>query len=292
MARKHKKIPELPFRVLNGPLQGTYRELLGKIEKLDAEKLANGLPVIIRLHLQLAYMTYEATRYLCADSPEDASRIIQFIAVVPPMARSVLDGLFNTIYLSTDPAEKTRRYYRAAWKETRRDYELYKQRYKASRLWRDWLKSFRRLERLLAKEEGLSKKDYKAVDWWPIPSQMLKDKRLPVDIRHFFLYLTDWYYCAYSSEAHLSWPGLSVRGSIFLMDMRSNSDRQMAMKRKSDLIARAALLLLMTLSEVSVLFQLKLGTQLQYIWTLLLHPYEEAKELYEMRYQGLLQKCQ
>ncbi len=275
-------------KILDEPLQKVYGEILSEVQKLPKGKYPLGLPLLVQLHLQLTHTSYQATRFICAEQPEDPKRKIEYISAVPPIARSMLDGVFNIIFVSTDPEKKTRHYYRAGWRETAEHYQQYQEQYAALPEWKEWLESLKKLADALAKDEGLSTENPKEVAYWPIPSQMIKEPGLPTPIKDFLIYLDDWFYGAYSQESHLSWPGLAIRGSIFLLDIKSDSDREKASKRRSDLLASAMLLLLMMLSEVSALFSLQHEKELQYIWTILLSYFGEAKEVYEKRYQSLL----
>ncbi len=81
---------------------------------------------------------------------------------------------------------------------------------------------------------------------------------------------------------------MSVRGGIFLADLKSEIDRENAEQQKSHQVYRAFLMLLMMLSELTVGLSLGEDTKLKYVWTLLLNYFKEAKELYELRYKNLL----
>ena len=278
---------KVDFKVLNEPLQNVYAEILAGARKLSGPRIPPESPIIIRLHLEICYSAYQATRYLYADVPEDPKRKPQFLVVGPPIQRSMLDGLFNIVYLGLDLKKATREYYRGAWKETLQYYRRHKEKYGHNPEWRDWLESLQQLVAELARSEKLSEADYDTVDRWPTPGEMCK-RILPKETKTFFLHLQEWFYRSYSQEDHLSWPGLASRGVIFLRDLKSESDREYFEKQKSDQLYRALLVLLMTLSEVNARFSFGFGSQLQYIWTILLNYFDETRELYDLRYRALL----
>lgn len=45
--------------------------------------------------VQLAAFTYQSIRFLCADKPENPARKLEFAVAVPPLARTILDSVFN-----------------------------------------------------------------------------------------------------------------------------------------------------------------------------------------------------
>lgn len=278
---------KVDFKVLNEPLQHVYAEILARTKKLSGPGIPPESPIIIRLHLEISYSAYQATRYLYADVPEDPKRKPEFLTVGPPIQRSMLDGLFNIVYLGLDLEKATHDYYRGAWKETLQYYRRHKERYGQKPEWQEWLESLEKLVAELARNEKLSDADYNTVDRWPTPGEMCK-RTLPKETKDFFLHLQEWFYRSYSQEDHLSWPGLASRGVIFLRDLKSESDQEYVKKQKSDQLYRALLILLMTLSEVNARFSLGFSSKLQYIWTILLNYFDETRELYDLRYRTLL----
>ena len=75
---------------------------------------------------------------------------------------------------------------------------------------------------------------------------------------------------------------------IFLRDLKRETDQEYASKQKSDQVYRSLLLLLVALSEIDARFSLGESSKLTYIGGLLLHYFDETRELYELRYQRLL----
>ena len=278
---------KVDFKVLNEPLQKTYTEILARAKKLSGSSMPLGAPVIIRLHLEISYSAYQATRYLYAEMPEDPKRKPEFLTVGPPIQRSMLDGLFNIVYLGLDLEKATHEYYRGVWKETLQYYRRYKKKYGQKPDWQDCLEGLEKLVAELARSEKLNEADYGTVNRWPTPGDMCR-RTLPKGTKDFFLHLQEWFYRSYSQEDHLSWPGLARRGVIFLRDLKSEPDQEYVKKQKSDQLYRALLILLMTLSEVNAQFSFGFHTQLQYIWTILLNYFDETRELYDLRYRALL----
>ncbi len=163
---------------------------------------------VIQLHLQITHISYEATRYLYADMPEDQKRKTEFIAIGPPIQRSMLDGIFNIVYLLTDLQTKIIKYYKAAYREVSERYDRYEGKYGSLPHWKEWLDRFRKFkERLVADIKKLDPSfagDGAEKEKWPIPSVMCSDKSLPKNIQDFFTYLTNWFYRSYSQENHLT----------------------------------------------------------------------------------------
>ncbi len=289
MDNEKSGVMRVDFEVLNTPIQQAYAEVLSKVKRLSGHGIPDGLPVVVQLHLQVTYTAYQAIRYLCVDTPTSKERKAEFLSACQPIQRSMLDAVFDIIYLGLDLHDRTRAYYKAGWKESFDYYRKHQQKYGALPEWQGWLEELRLLTEGLAKSEHLTEADHDSIDWWPTPLQMIGDSSLPRDVTDFLSHLRDWFYKSYSQADHLSWPGLAIRGVVFLREPGSQSDQEYISKQKSDQVYRALLLLLMILSEINARFSLGHDVQLQYIWTILLSYFGETKELYELRYQRLLQ---
>ncbi|MDP3723812.1 MAG: hypothetical protein Q8R91_10015 [Candidatus Omnitrophota bacterium] len=285
-----KRANELEFKVLNDGIQKASNEVLSRFDGLLKVKFPRDLPTVIELHIKLAHSSYLGILHLCRNSLDAQRRRVELASVASPIARSMLDGLFNVIYLGADPKRTIRDYRRAGWRELVEPHLRNQEKYGSLPEWNDWFAESRKLANSIGETEGLSDEDLKSVRVWPIPSRMAADSKneLPKEIREFLQYLNDWFYRAYSQEAHLTWPGLAQRAFPFVRDLRRESEKERLAKYKSDHIYRAALLLLMTLSEVNTQLSLGTSTQLQYLWVLLSEYFLESKELYQLRYQKLL----
>jgi hypothetical protein len=73
--------------------------------------------------------SYEAVRYLAADTPEDYKRKPNYILVTPTINRQLLDLLFTLVYMFDDYPNRALEYERAGWRESVEEYNRLRARF-------------------------------------------------------------------------------------------------------------------------------------------------------------------
>jgi len=282
----------LPFGPVRDGLDPLYQAVLNKIEREWPSSLegTGALPVLLRAFVLTSANVYHSVRYLCADQPPDSSRKPEYAMSVPPLARTLLDTLFNVVFLFQDPKEHIRWYWRSAWREYREDVERWKSSYGADPMWADWVKSFEQMVEDFRDDWFIDAQTQSAdVPYWPHPTQMLKASALAPDRRAYLAYLNDWFYKDLSRASHLSGPGLITR-SFLLFRKGAGPERDAELLRfKGQVVFTVVTLFVALLSEIEGEVHFSLAPRMEYLWGLLRQYSEAARELYDKRYGGLLQ---
>jgi hypothetical protein len=279
----------LAFKVIKNTLDEALEALKQRIDREWPNNLATipGARVLFLTMVKVAINTYQSILFLAADIPKEDSPPLEFALSIPPLTRSLLDQLFATIFLAEDLNKRTQWYYKSGWREARETYDRYKAKYGKDSKWAEWLELNGKFLESIRTEWGVSEKeaaDLRRIKYWPIPSKM-KEKAKD---RVFLKYLDDWFYKTLSQDAHLSFPGLVHRGSALLLKPGSGERKEQLARRKSVAVATTITIMLALASEME--HHLRFGSQerLIYVWNVLIKYWEEAEELYKMRYEQFL----
>lgn len=282
----------LSFRVIRDQLDETLEALKNLIDREWPAALGRipGSRALFLTTIKVAVNTYDSVRFLAADLPEERAPRLEHGLSIPPLTRSLLDQLFTVIFLCEDLAARTPWFYKAGWREAKEAYERYRAKYGDRREWVDWLKAFGGNLETLRQEWGVSPEEAtspKRIEYWPIPSRMLKRQELAPETRTFLEYLEAWYYRTLSQEVHLSFPGLAHRGAALLL--KPGEERTALLtKKKSDAVLTTITIVLALASEMEYLLRFGLAKRLAYIWGVLVEYWEDAKDLHAARYERFL----
>jgi hypothetical protein len=105
----------------------------------------------------------------------------------------------------------------------------------------------------------------------------------------FLTYLDEWVYGDLSSSSHGHWSGLVQRmGQVLRIERSDNDDLRIANKYRSDVLLQQMTLLLCLVTEIIVAADFDNKAKAAYLWQLLSALSDEAKDLYNLRYQVLL----
>lgn len=290
-----KDVPEerrLDFEVIREPLATLAEATLNKIEREWPAGLAgiSGARVLFQLLAYIALTTNQTITYICAEKPDDPRRKIEFVDSAPPLLRSLADAIFTVVFIAEDIPERVRAYYRGGWREVAELDAAYRARYGSDPAWQEWLTAHAEFVATLQRDNGITEAEVlnpRSIQYWPIPSQMKPQCRKP-ETRAFLEYLDAWFYRQLSQETHLSCPGLSHRGGMFLRPKDDPLRESMWMKKRSDAVVLAVTLLLAFLTEVNAALGFDLGPRCAYLWGVLRQYLPIAEELYVARYRDLL----
>ncbi len=294
------EIPERRFEDYNGVSFSEFREKLDDlleavfnlIDRDWPSKYAHNidLKVILLGTVKITENTYRSIRYLCADRPKSVARKLEFAVSVPPLARTILDSVFNVVYLFDDLDHRLEWYHKSGWREAYEEYLRYRDRYGHDPAWKEylgWQKAFADYAREQWDITDDEVSNVKSIQWWPNPGKMARDPHVSQDRRCYLRYLNDWFYKTLSADSHLSWPGFARRSGHFL-----NNDEEKRLnllrKYKSDCVTGTISLVLSLLSEIECEFKFGRAQRLKEVWATLGEVVLETKELYEFRYAGRL----
>ena len=242
--------------------------------------------------LQTARWTFVASLYLLADSPADPCRHLEFTVAVPPLTRTILDMLFNFVFIFDDFQERLCWYLQSGLDETERMIKRFGDTYSGDPAWSPWLSDLSRVRKPFAmSRDRVCGKRNPPQRRFPHPGKIVRGEVPFKDPQSldFLRYLNDWFYRDLSSSSHGHWYGLANRYAQILR-VRANDEAQtkFARKHKSDCIFQQTTLLLCLASEVIAAAGFDNKPKARYFWGLLTGYWGEAKELYTLRYQMLL----
>lgn len=282
----------LDFGVIKGSFDKLLRATENKVEREWPLPLgsvgAHALPFLFAL--KTARWTYVATCYLLADTPEDPHRHLEFAVAAPPLNRTVLDLVFNVVFIFDDYNERLCWYMESGLNEIERTIARFRNTYAGNPAWDQWLAEFAKANAPFTDtRDRVCSGKLPPKKRFPHPGGILKEKFKCADSLKFLNYLNDWFYRDLSSSSHGHWRGLGSRtAQIFRIETKDDAQIKYAQKYKSDCLVEQVALMLCLVSEIIAAAQFDNKSQANYIWGILAAYSLMTKELHEMRYQKLL----
>ena len=177
---------------------------------------------------------------------------------------------------------------KAGWREIAEENLRFKNEYGEDPEWQEYLDVHRELLEKVQIAAGITSEeadDPSSVQYWPIPSQMIRQSSAASDRQGFLQYLYDWHYKVLSQDTHGSLPGLVRRASPLMPDFVNAPERDDWLRKlQSDSFVASVTLTLAIVSELEVELEFGISESIQYIWTILGDSSEDAKQLYERYY--------
>jgi hypothetical protein len=250
------------------------------------------------LSLKLARHTYRTVFYLCADQRlGEHDWRWEYTLCLPAVNRTLLDSLFNIVFMLEDLEPRSAWYFQSGWRETRIEYQRYQMQYGSDPAWTPWLDGAKAFLDQGSQHFGISASELagpaqKAT--WPNPGRMpnyqIDPMTRPPD-REFLAYLNDWFYREMSAEAHLSAFGLVKLGALLLRhDLPEEQSDQIVNefypKHRSVQVTRTVILLLCLVAELERHFSFGLAIRIIELWNVLGESAPEALEIFERRYKS------
>ncbi len=284
---------ETPLKIDLSPLRTPLQEIpeaifnrLSREKKGELKAIYQGLDIILPIMVKVSANTWQSIRFLCADTSDGSGRVPELSISVPPLARTILDSLFTTVYLFDNPTENARSYYASGWREAAAYHQRLVLRHGNDLKWKGWLATHKDVyvdgwER----DAGITpaeKTHPKTIKWWPNPGKMIRLVR-DSGRGQFLRFLDEWYYSYLSGDSHLSLPGLARRGGHLSGYDASAHSQDVLRNYRSSVAADALALFVAFLSEVAAELALDYERdRLKQLWGHLLIS-EQYKELYAER---------
>jgi len=246
-------------------------------------------PLYLRAFVLVSRNIFRAMGYFCADKPPDPMRKPEYANAARPLARVILEIVFNVVFMLEDLSTRTERYEKAGWRSMAEDLEMFRKTYGDDPDWSPYLKTFGEHVKRGQEFFHLTDAEFENptfIKKWPSPGGM-RDEASP-ELDSFLRYLRDWFYRNLSDDAHVNWVGLVRLGAGLLGDIDGIDTDWSVAKQKSDTIATTVILLLVLLSELEITLGLGLGSKLPYLWRIMNEGWLAAKEVYLRRYDGRL----
>jgi len=121
---------EFDARIVQAPLQGLLRnidsELVRRLRRAvtsrdsEAERSVSLFLTMIRLTKNC----YEAVSFICSDSDDSPKRKREFVLILPPTNRQLLDLLFTLVFMLDDFPTRTVAYELGGYRQAREDHTV------------------------------------------------------------------------------------------------------------------------------------------------------------------------
>jgi hypothetical protein len=291
-----KPLQPFNFGTVNRPLEGLLTNVDRDLQRMAKRALQSGHKdgerclTLLNIMIRFASNSYNAVRYLCADTPEDPDRKPNYVLVVPNINRQLLDLLFSLVYMLDDFAKRSLEYQRAGWRELNEEYKQYYQRFSKDPEWADHFRRVRETLASTAQQFNITSQEQKKpqlIPYWPTPTQ-LKDKNTMS--RKYLRYLTKWLYGDTSAQAHFSFGGVMKVAPFILAPLvggqaQEEVDKRVIHQYRYQHFTRAALIALAIATEINQHFKLGNDERVSYLWAVFAEHSAEAKEMFEERYK-------
>jgi len=249
------------------------------------------LPMLVKMVTRVSANTWDTILFLCSDNMNHG-RKIEFLASIPPLARTLADTLFTLIYIFDDPEERSRRFAVSGWGKAMIHWNRMNVTHGTDPRWQTWLRGFRAsAESTLdfAPATEAEKADLETAARWPNPGRMTRSCR-DATRKSFLEVLQTWVYAELSEDSHLSYPGLVRRSAILQKPMAeiASPDPQ---KYRTIVFLSALTVYTAVLSEIAC--QLSLDHEkgrLREVWMMITaNPdWYQAVALHDARYKTLI----
>jgi len=272
----------IDFELIKKPLVKLYPDMEDKIRRNFPDELCylKGYKEFIAMSFMSSFNTFKVILELSRDSRKDDE--IKYSLCVPVLARNILHGLFNVIYIIDKPDERVREFYLCGLADEYKKYQRNVDRYLNIPNQKVWLDQINRKRNTF----GFSWDEIKEQSRWSSTRAMLKKIRNP-EKRRSAEYLYEWFYNDLSKDDHLTWSGL-VKGFPLIKTLNDN-EKNIINKDKSGNIISSVIFLLSLLSEIQIAFKFNMNQDLRYIWTILNEVSGDSREIYRMRYSIMLE---
>jgi hypothetical protein len=297
--QNQERLVAFDARLVQAPLQGLLRnidsELARRYQKATAsqdrgEERTLSLFLILTRFLKTSY---ESICFLTSSADDGSKRKKEFVFVLPPINRQLMDMLFNIIYITDGFPSRSRDYELYGYRQAREQYDRIYERFGNLPTWQQHFEDQRAFLKTMEKYLSITSEQTtnpSGIRYWVGPARLIRRKTKSQD---FLKFLDAWFYSETSAQAHLNPAGLfSV--AMFLIsefapeDARENVEGRMLQQFKFKHLSRTFILVLAVLSEVDSFCHLDNRGALVRVWKILSGYSEEADDVYKERYQDML----
>jgi hypothetical protein len=204
-------IKEFDARTVQAPLQGLFRnmdcELVRRLKKANASRDAESERVLSLFLLMLRFTrnSYEATSFLCSSVEDNPKRKKEFVLMLPPANRQLLDLLFTLVFMMDDFPTRSMAYELSGYRQAREEYQKFFTRFGTHPMWQahflslqEWLPT---MEKYLSITPEQKANPAKTIEYWYAPYRLMKKA---TKSQAFMQFLEKWLYGETSAQAHLN----------------------------------------------------------------------------------------
>lgn len=273
-------------------LEDCIHKLKGPMPQMPTV-MAHGFFVI---NVQMSRNAWRTIAYLTANSRNsEPDWMWDYILIVPPISRTVLDSLFSVIFMLEDLPRRSEWFHKSGWRESKEQLEREKAAYANLSQWDEYLTGLEKAVLFGMSTVGVTPMeaaDLSKITYWPNPGRMIRHKVQPVtQARDFLQYLNDWYYREASSQAHLSFHGIMKLGQMAIRrDYGKAIQEEIETDRfesfRAEQVCRTLTMCLALVAEVNHSFSLGLDVPILERWKDLAELVPEAGEIWDRRYKA------
>lgn len=156
--------------------------------------------------LRFAVNSYKAISFLLSDVDDHPKRLPEFILVVPPINRQLMDLWFSLVYIMDDFEPRALAFEQCAYREMREQLDKTRIRYGSDAQWQDWFQDMLDVIVMLEAQVPITSDqiaDPSRIAYWLTPFKLSKTSGKS---QAFLRFLNDLMYHDTSADAHLK-PG-------------------------------------------------------------------------------------
>jgi hypothetical protein len=292
-----KPLRNFDYRLVEAKMDGLLFNVDRHVQRLMAQHRHNASAgrclSLLNVLLRFTRNSYNAVRFLTADTPPDHNRKPNYTLVVPPINRQLLDLLFSLVYMLDDFETRSLQYQRAGWREALEEYHKFKTQFSADPEWAQHLGNLKNSLAMMVSEFGITSEQQRkpsSIPFWKHPFELAEEK---TKSRPFLRYLDKWLYGDTSAQAHLSFGGLVCVGIFLIADVVGGQPQQFVEDRiihqyRFIHISRTAIVTLAIATEMDAYLRLGYKDSALYLWRVFGDYVEEAKEMFEQHYEERL----
>ena len=288
-------------RIVQTPIQGLLRNMDCDLVRLLNQSMASRDSESERkfsLFLMMQRFTknsYEAVSFLCSDAEDAPKRKREFVLILPPVNRQLLDLLFTLVFMLDDFPTRSLAYELSGYRQLREEYDRFHNRYGTEPKWQTRFEELRELQQKMERYLPIApeqKADPTLIPYWRGPYKLMLNSTTS---KPFMEFLDEWLYGETSAQAHLNAAGLFSVAEFVLSDLLPDEDERKTISNNRNLdtfkfrhFSRMLTTVLAIASEINHFCQLKYRESLCELWVMLGGYVPEAVDVYKQRYQAML----
>jgi hypothetical protein len=300
MAEQNREPLEIfDARLVQAPLQGLLRNMDSDLVQLlrrsmsprdsEAERKYSLFLMLIRFTKN----SYEAASFLCSDADYSAKRKREFVLLLPPTNRQLLDLLFTLVFMLDDFQARSMAFELAGYRQAREVYDSFHERFGTDPKWQTHFIELRDLQQTMETYLSITpqqKANPASIPYWRAPYKLMQT---PTRSQSFMEFLERWLYGETSAQAHLNAAGLFAVAGFIMTDFAPEAERKIISDRNLEKyrfrhFSRMLTTVLAIVTEIDVFCQLNNRETLARLWVVLAGYAAEADDVYKLRYQAML----
>jgi len=283
---EEEKNNRIPFEAVKGKIENLVRGFDRTLRKSGESASPSDYSfLVLRMIVRLNENSYRTILYLCADDIDERGDL-EFVLSVPALARTILDSVFNVVFLLQDLEPRTKMYMRAGWATIQEEIRKWKDNRGGDPVTDPELLQLQNYYDTMKTDYLITpaeEADPNLIPRFPHPGGMLRRTDIDADRLDFLKLLNNLFYGSFSEDAHMKWPPTMLKGSFFLQpkdDRRDNLD-----VLRLDYFMKSVIFLITLLSELELGLRCGFSADLKYVWQAFAANSEAAK-IYDTRYKN------